>query len=121
VSRQVSLPEHQRLYRRITAVDQAARQLAITDLATTPDPADAHQPWLAAVDLATDRRLPLWSDDVAVRSIAASKGIATFGTWALITALIDAGLIPDTSREDAVALASEGFVNLPTLSEEDSA
>src|SRR5262249_4692622 len=75
VSRQVSLPEHQRLYRRIRAVDHVAPQPAISAVATRPDPTDAPQAWLAAVDLAAERRLALWSDDVAIRSIAATKQV----------------------------------------------
>ncbi len=118
VRRAISLPEHQRLYRRITGIDQLARTLVVTDLTEPPSSPDPHQPWLSAVDLAAQRRLPLWSDDIAVRSIAASRGIAAFGTWALLNALIETGLIADTTREDALALASEGVINLPTIGEE---
>jgi hypothetical protein len=77
--------------------------------------------WLAAVDLAAKQKLPVWSDDVAIRSIAAGKGIATFGTWAMLTALIEADLIPDTRTADALALASEGVIKLPTDNREGSA
>jgi hypothetical protein len=121
VSRTLSLPEHQRLYRRITEIDQLARTLTITDLTETPPSPDAHQPWLAAVDLSAQRRLPLWSDDIAIRSIAASKGVATFGTWALLSLLIEADLIPDTSQEDALVLAAEGVINLAMARDEASA
>jgi tetratricopeptide (TPR) repeat protein len=114
---EISLAEHQRLYRRITAVDQAARQLVVTDLETTEGPLDGHQAWLAAVDLAAERRLPLWSDDVPVRAIAASRAIATFGTWALLAALVEMGLIPDTIGEDALLLAGGGVVELPATGE----
>jgi Domain of unknown function (DUF4365) len=121
VSRTLSPPEHQRLYRRITKIDQLARTLTITDLTETPPSPDAHQPWIAAVDLSAERRLPLWSDDIAIRSMAVTKGVPTFGTWALLNVLIEAGLIPDTSQEDALVLATEGVINLPMASDEASA
>jgi hypothetical protein len=98
------------MFRRLIAVDQTARQLAVTDPASTDGPPDRHQAWLSAVDLAAERQLPLWSDDVAIRSIAASRDITSFGTWALLTALIELCLIPDTSNADAAALAREGVV-----------
>jgi predicted nucleic acid-binding protein len=115
VTRLISLPEHQRLHRRIVEIDRLARTLAVTDLTTAPMPPDRHQAWLAAIDLAAERCLPLWSDDIALRSVAARRGIATFGTWALLTALIEVGLIPDTRREDARDLADEGVVYLPAI------
>lgn len=96
VSKPVSLSEHQRLFRRVIAIDQTARQLLLTDLATTDRPLDGHQTWLSAVDLAAERLLPLWSDDVAIRSIATSTGITCFGTYALLTALTELSLIPET-------------------------
>jgi tetratricopeptide (TPR) repeat protein len=115
VTRLISLPEHQRLHRRIVEIDRLARTLAVTDLTTAPMPPDRHQAWLAAIDLAAERCLPLWSDDIALRSVAARRGIATFGTWALLTALIEVCLIPDTRREDARDLADEGVVYLPAI------
>jgi tetratricopeptide (TPR) repeat protein len=118
VSRVLSLTEHQQLYRRISDIDKIARTLVLTDLAETASPHDAHQAWLAAVDLAAERELPLWSDDIAIRSIAAGKGIAAFGTWAMLTALIEADLIPDTRATDALALTSEGVRQLPADSQE---
>jgi len=83
VIRPISLPQHQYLYRRIIEIDKVARNLVIIDLAETGSSSDAHQAWLAAIDLAAEQQLPLWSDDVAIRSTAARKGVAVFGTWAL--------------------------------------
>jgi tetratricopeptide (TPR) repeat protein len=113
VSRVLSLTEHQQLYRRISDIDKMARTLVLTDLAETASPPDAHQAWLSAVNLAAERKLPLWSDDIAIRSIAGGKGVAAFGTWAMLTALIEAGLIPDTRATDALTLTSEGVRKLP--------
>jgi tetratricopeptide (TPR) repeat protein len=113
IRREISLAEHQRLYDRITAVDDAARQLVITDISPAPGAPDPHQAWSAAVRLATTRRMPLWSDDVAIRSIAAHESVPTFGTYALLAALTEIGLIPDTREEDALVLANAHIVHLP--------
>jgi tetratricopeptide (TPR) repeat protein len=121
VSWVVSLTEHQQMYRRITEIDKVARTLVLTDLAQAASSPDAHQAWLAAVDLAAERQLPLWSDDVAIRSIAAGKGVATFGTWALLIALVEAGLVPDTRTADALALANQGVTKLPKANRKASA
>jgi hypothetical protein len=121
VSRSVSLAEHQQFYRRITDIDKVARTLVVTDLGRTASPPDAHEPWLAAIDLTAERELPLWSDDIAIRSIAAEKGISAFGTWALLTALIEGSLIPDTRPADALALAEAGVIQLPLTNRESSA
>lgn len=117
ITKAVSLTEHQRLYRRIAAVDRSARQLVVTDLATSEDPPDGHRAWLSAVDLAAERQLLLWSDDVAVRSIAAGRDVTSFGTWALLAALIELGLIPDTTEDDAAVLAREGVIQFAVLAE----
>ncbi len=109
-----SLPQHQQLSRRITELDRLARTLAITDPAPTAEPADAHLPWMAAVDLAAERDVPLWSDDIAIRALAASKGVPAFGTWALLTTLATASLIPDTTTEDALTLSSAGVAEIET-------
>ena len=112
IRREVSLAEHQKSSRRVTEFDQAARQLTITDLEPKPGPSDQHQAWLSSIDLAAERKLPLWSDDVAVRSIAVSQGTATFGTYPLLTALIQTDLIPDTRSEDTMVLADDGVIEL---------
>ncbi|WP_171027511.1 lipopolysaccharide assembly protein LapB [Pseudarthrobacter sp. NamE2] len=44
--------------------------------------------WLTALDLAMDEpRKPLWCDDASIRQLAASLGIESFGTSALIEAM----------------------------------
>lgn len=113
VLRQVSLAEHQYLYGRVTSLDKAARQLTVTDLAGATGAPDPHQAWSAAITLAAAHRLPLWSDDVAVRSIAANQDVSAFGTYALLTALTEAGLIADTRAEDTETLAQAHIVQLP--------
>jgi tetratricopeptide (TPR) repeat protein len=113
VLREVSLAEHQHLHGRGAALDEAARQLTITDLPAETGAPNPHQAWSSAITLAAQRRLPLWSDDVAVRSVAASRGVSAFGTYALLAALTEAGLIPDTKAEDTLALAKAHVVCLP--------
>jgi hypothetical protein len=109
----VPLAEHQRLYRRAIAVDDAARQLTITDLANAPEATDPNQPWSAAITLAMEQQLPLWSDDIAVRSVAASQDVPAFGTYALLTALTESRLIADTRREDMATLAQAHVIQFP--------
>ena len=93
-------------------LDGAARQLVITDLPAQLGPFDPLRAWRAAVDLAAERQLPLWSDDIAVRSTAARIGIPAFGTYALLAALTDAELIPDTRKDDTLILAQAGVIVL---------
>ena len=54
-----------------------------------PEVAEEHslRPWDAALRVALDRQCALWCDDLALRSLAESLGISSFGTWALYEAL----------------------------------
>jgi len=52
-------------------------------------------PWLAAVELAAERGIALWSDDVALRGLARAVGVKTFGTPALCESLSNAALALD--------------------------
>ena len=45
------------------------------------------RPWDASLRVARSRALALWCDDLALRGLAESQGIATFGTWALYETL----------------------------------
>lgn len=113
VLREVTLAEHQHLYGRMTTVDDAARQVTVTDLPTTTGASDPHQAWAAAITIAAARGLPLWSDDIALRFTAASQGVRAFGTYALLAALTEIGLIPDTRDDDTMTLAEAHIVRLP--------
>ena len=112
VLQEISLAEHQHLFGRIAIVDEIARQLTITDIPSTAEEPDPHQAWSAAITLAAARQLPLWSDDIAVRSVAASQGVPAFGTYALLTALTETSLIPDTRAEDTLTLTQAHIVQL---------
>lgn len=118
VRHETTLAEHQWLRERAIALDSAARELVVADFAKNSQPSPPHAVWLASIELARQHNLPLWSDDIAIRSIAAGQGIPSFGTVALITVLVEAELIPDTLRQDACILARAGVVDLVLTAEE---
>jgi len=113
VRSEISLTQHQQLHQRILAVEQAARQLVLTDSPRQRGTPDLHQAWSSAINLAKAQDTPLWSDDIALRGVAADQGIPAFGTYALLIALIEIGLIPDTMKEDIQTLADAGVVEFP--------
>ncbi|WP_432973489.1 hypothetical protein [Dactylosporangium sp. CA-233914] len=103
--------EHQQLRQCAIALDEPARDLTIVDLAAASAPADAGL-WYAPIAVAEQRSLPLWSDNIAIRAFAAAQDVEAFGTFALITALIDAELSVDALRQDALILAGTNVVDL---------
>ena len=48
---------------------------------------DVCRPWDASLRVALSHGCPLWCDDLALRGLAESQGIATFSTWALYETL----------------------------------
>lgn len=75
---------------------------------------DAFLAWLAALDMAKARGLPLWCDDLGLRTLAANDGVATFGTTALIAALADASQLEPAAAQGALRqLREEYAVDLP--------
>ena len=48
---------------------------------------DVLRPWDASIRVALDRGCALWCDDAALRRLARSAGVATFGTYALYEVL----------------------------------
>jgi hypothetical protein len=113
LSSEISLAEHQRLHQRMLAVEEAARQLVLTDPPLTPGTPDHHQAWSSTVSPAKAQNVAVWSDDIALRSMAADQGVPAFGTYALLVALTEAGLIPDTAKEDTQTLAEALVAELP--------
>jgi hypothetical protein len=112
-SHQISQADHAYLSRRFEDIDSAMRGITVTptpDLDVfgeyTPMETDAA---LSPLDLAAKAGIPLWCDDVLLRGLAQEHGIATFGTVALLEALIESDRLPDTLRWDVLALA-RGFV-----------
>lgn len=58
----------------------------------------AHQealgPWVDAIELAAAEGVALWSDDIGLRTLAASRDMPAFSTAALLEALLDDGKLP---------------------------
>lgn len=85
-------------------------QLAVLGL----DRDDTFLPWLSALDMAKARQLPLWCDDLGLRTLAANEGVPTFGTSALIAALVAAGHLDAGTMKSAFRqLREEYAVDLP--------
>jgi hypothetical protein len=59
VRSETSLAEHQRLRQRILAVEEAARQLVLTDPPQPPGTPDRHQAWSTAISLAKAQGAPV--------------------------------------------------------------
>lgn len=81
----------------VVAQDGDAKDEDIDD-AHEVDPvarAAAMGPWLDAVEVAADMALPLWSDDLGLRRLAAARGVASFSTAALLEALLDEMRLPE--------------------------
>ncbi len=75
---------------------------------------DRTRPWLAAVDLAATRQQPLYCDDLGLRRLATYLGVPTFGTVALLGALVAAGRLPTDALSTAIGeLAPYRVVDLP--------
>jgi tetratricopeptide (TPR) repeat protein/predicted nucleic acid-binding protein len=104
--------DHQRQRRQAIELDQVARSVSVADLPEDQDSDPTHAAWLTSIDLAAHRDLPLWSDDLALRRVAASRSIPVFGTVALLTALVEEELIADTLRQDVISLVRAGIVEL---------
>lgn len=82
---------------------------------TTEDEADpVAQVVLAPLQLAKKHDVPLWTDDFAVRAVASSEGVASFGTVHLMAALRLAGLLSDAEMEETFrALLSSWVGDVP--------
>jgi hypothetical protein len=79
---------------------------------------DRHLPWLAALDVAKSQGIPLWCDDLGLRTLAADFGVPSFGTASLIRALVDSADIDGAFGQTALRrLRDEYAVDLPLDSE----
>lgn len=69
--------------------------------------------WLGPLQVAIDRGLPLYSDDLALRRLARSFDVAAFGSVAVIEALADSGRAGPVERDAWLgALHDEGVVDV---------
>ncbi len=89
----------------------------------------ARSPWIAAVELAAHEKAALWCDDLAVRRIARSVGVATFSTMAVVEAMTNARLTAYTPPEVvdeilgmraaiAASMLAERVVDLPVTTDQ---
>jgi hypothetical protein len=84
---ELNVDEQLATLRRFTSMEQAAAHIqnvpnvSLEGLngVTTP----GAEPWLSPIALAKTRGVPLWSDDVALRTLARALGVEAFGTTTL--------------------------------------
>jgi hypothetical protein len=75
---------------------------------------DRFLPWLSPLDLAKSRGLPLWCDDVGVRTLAMNDNVPTFGTAALLAALVESSAIDGGKAQGFLRQLREAYaVDLP--------
>lgn len=75
---------------------------------------DRFLPWLSALDLAKARGLPLWCDDVGVRTLAMNDNVSAFGTAALLEALVESSAIDSGKAQGFLRQLREAYaVDLP--------
>lgn len=82
-----------------------------------PELSDApeHHPWTDVIQLAHDRGVPLWSDDLGLRRYAREHSVVCFGTSALIEAVRDrtiARRVTDAAVEAAAVRAASDNLQL---------
>ena len=88
----------------LTAVMAAARREPHPTLSHFPNDFESAQPSLGLIDFAKTNAFVLWSDDRVLRRLAASMGVATFGTIALLEVLLRDAKI--NREEHAASLAT---------------
>lgn len=75
---------------------------------------DRFLPWLSALDLAKSRGLPLWCDDVGIRTLAMNDNVSAFGTAALLEALVESSAIDSGKARGVLRQLREAYaVDLP--------
>jgi tetratricopeptide (TPR) repeat protein len=101
---------HERLQTQSQWMLEATQDLDVLDwprLGHLPEPDEVGDeasflPWLAPLDLALARGHPLMADDVVLRMVARSVGVPSFGTVALLYALVDGGAVAASELTDAL-------------------
>jgi hypothetical protein len=79
---------------------------------------DAFLSWMSGMDMARARSLPLWADDLGLRTLAANEGVAAFGTVALLEVLHEDGELTDGQLVTVLrTLRQQYVVDLPLDSE----
>lgn len=96
------------LFRRVQGLEDLAQSMTVRSVQQVnvvdglgDDP--QHAAWLHPIQLAKDRGIALWSDELGLRRLARHAGIACFGTPGLVDALRDRALRTSTGPSiDAV-------------------
>jgi len=96
------ITEIRRPVERLTTI--IAECLDIVPSATAPplegiDPCE-FGPWNASILVAKERGIPLYSDDLALRNLARSVGVAAFDTYAVVQALEIGGVMAPPESEE---------------------
>jgi hypothetical protein len=63
---------------------------------------EAFGPWPAVLDLAQERGVPVWIDDVGLRNLARHVGLSTFSTPVLLRTLLSTARITQAEHDEAV-------------------
>jgi hypothetical protein len=89
--------------------------VAVGALSQFPEMDSEHtRSWLAPLELAKQQGLAMLSDDLALRGLAHSLGIPTFGSIAVLDALVAAGQLDAAARDAALLqLRRHWVVDLP--------
>jgi tetratricopeptide (TPR) repeat protein len=103
-----SAKERERLWRRAELLDSAAKSATLSPVAKfvlLDKFDDVHcRPWAAPIELAYKLGVPLWSDDLALRHLARSVGVAAFGTVPAVEATIQQGVASASGPDAEVAV-----------------
>jgi len=126
---ELSNGEFKRLYDRSERIQTYTDRLhvrAVTDRAalTELENVREHAEWVDVLDLALERGLSIWSDDLGLRRTARELGLVAFGTPAVVDAIRDLAIDNSTERsvDDAaiaaafdtqIELAADMIVDLP--------
>jgi hypothetical protein len=98
---ELSAEEFRRLYERCERVQEYVDRIqvrTVTERTALAELADdrRHAEWVDVLELALERELALWSDDLGLRRLARAFGLTAFGTPAVVDA------IRDQAIEDAI-------------------
>ena len=91
-------------------------QIFSLSLSETDDPESTErgEAWISAFRVARAASRSLWADDVGLRVLARNEGVSSFGTQALLQALVEREVISaDTQDQIIRALRNEYCVDLP--------
>ncbi|WP_162942599.1 tetratricopeptide repeat protein [Cryobacterium soli] len=105
-----------RLAQRTVDAFKAVVRLPHTELVTFPrtEDHDAMGVWLSAVDIAAADGLILWADDTALRKLADSMGVQSFGTLELLKYLREDHVLAEAMVDVADAtLVANFYVSVP--------